>query len=337
MRHRVVWFAMSSLLALVGVSGSQPVQAATQARQHGLVAVGRSKPAPPYRAFTATSYWNRKLPDNAPIDPRSQQYLDVLKASAFQYPRFAGVSSTGTWGFPIYWAEPSDPVYDVTTVAGCPWPVPAAFRAVRIPRGAKPDASADAEMTVYDRPDGLVIGLWHATYDPVTDRWQACSGSAYYLASNGLYGGWPESTDPRNTGHRGLPPSTHAVRWDEIQAGAIRHVLGMVVPSTCGSVFPMVWDEGCGQPLVEGTRLRIKPGVDLRARGLTGPALVVATALQKYGAVIGDINGCDAATFRVENTVQEGRGWVWSGVLGYDSLHAITWDDFEVIQLGWRP
>jgi hypothetical protein len=37
----------------------------------------------------------------------------------------------------------------------------------------------------------------------------------------------------------------------------------------------------------------------------------------------------------VEDTVQEGRGWLWNGVLGWDSLNALTWDDFEVIKLGW--
>jgi hypothetical protein len=338
MRRMFVWLVVALLLAVAAAGVREPVLASTtRSSARGGPANPADHPASkaPYRGFVPTSFWNTRLPADAPVDRNSARYIGVLKATAFQYPRFAGVTQAGTWGLPVYWATRSDPVYNVTTVAGCPWPVPAAYAAVRIPRGARPDASEDAQMTVYDRPDGLVVGLWHATYDPARDTWQACAGSAYYLASNGLYGGWARSTDGRNTGHRGLPPSTHAVRWDEIQAGAVRHVLDMIVPSTCGAVFPMVWGEGCGQSLLEGMRIRIKPSVDLTARGLTGATLTVATALQRYGAVVGDVNGCDAATIRVENTVQEGRGWLWNGVLGFDSLNALNWNDFEVIQLGW--
>lgn len=336
MRRPIAWLAAPILLSIVSVTmtawaDSSPPAAPFGADRGSEIDSGSAL----YRAFPAGSYWNMKLPTNAPVSPDSKRYLDVLRAFNFQHPRFAGISQTGAWGIPVYWSTSSDHIYNVTTAPDCPWPVPAAFGALRIPLGATPDASADSEMTVYDRPGGVVAGLWHAAYDQRTDSWQACAGSAYYLASNGLYGKWPKSTDPRNTGHRGLPPSVHIVRWDEIQAGLIPHVLEMVVSSTCGATFPMVWGEGCGEPLLEGTRIRIKPSVDLRARGLRGAALTVATALQAYGAVIGDCNGSHAATIKVENTVREGRGQLWTGVLDYDSLGALTWNDFEVIRIAW--
>ena len=77
-------------------------------------------------------------------------------------------------------------------------------------------------------------------------------------------------------------------------------------------------------------------GIAAAGLGLSPAALVIATSLQRYGAVIGDQSGGPAA-LKVENTVAEGRGWLWSGILGADSLRAIPLSAFEVIVQGWRP
>ena len=57
-------------------------------------------------------------------------------------------------------------------------------------------------------------------------------------------------------------------------------------------VAPMV---GCEQKHsgwgAEGTRIGIKPSVDLVARGITGEALVLARTLQDNGGIIGDNSG----------------------------------------------
>jgi hypothetical protein len=192
-------------------------------------------------------------------------------------------------------------------------------------------------MTVFERR--AVIAFWHATYDPDRDSWSACGGTAYYLRSNGLHGSLPASDDPRNTGHRGVPPPTWAVRLAEIRSRSIRHVLKIAVHSTkCRHVYPMVGDE-CGtwarHAPPEGTRIRIKPSIDLGRFHLSVAARVVARALQRYGAVIGDQSG-GSVTLKVENTVAEGRGWRWRGVLNRRSLAAIPLRSFQVIRLGDR-
>ena len=70
---------------------------------------------------------------------------------------------------------------------------------------------------------------------PWTARWTA----VYYLASNGLFGKLPGSDEPRNRGHRGFPPAIHAVRWDEIAADEIAHVLKIAVRRTASqAVYP---------------------------------------------------------------------------------------------------
>jgi hypothetical protein len=316
-----------------------------------LVGVGlaqRGSPSPPrssipipepgspsvYRAFSAKSYWNTPLPRQVPIDPRSGQFIQALESSSqFDYIRLAGTDASGRWGMPIYWATPSDPTYHVTN--SCGLAMPHAFNGVRIPRGARPSSTEDANLIVYDRARGAVYALQHAAYDGATDSWSSCGGTVYWLGSNGLEGTLPQSNDRANFGHRGAPPPTYAIRWAEIRAGTIHHVLRLSVNGTCGHVFPMTGDEGCDRGMPpEGTRLRIDPTVDLSRLGLSGPALVIARALQSYGAVITDRSD-GPMIIGVEDTVTEGLGWLWRGVLDASSLQRIPLRDFQVVRLGY--
>ena len=316
------------MLALLAVAATPPLEAG---------AATQIVYPPPPTWFESTSYWNTKLPVDAPVAASSAQIIEYLRAhSATDYVSLAGTSSSGSWGVPIYWARDSDPAYRVRN--SCSNTQPPEFTSVRIPEGARPDPTSDAEMTVYDTHKGLVYGLWHATYDPGTDSWSACGGAVYYLSSNGLHGTLAESDQPRNTGHRGVPPNIFAVTLDEVRAGAIHHMLKISVDQTkCAHVFPMVRDE-CGTwadaAPPEGTRIRIKPAVNLRDLGLTPAALIVARTLKRYGAVIGDQSG-GSTMLKVENTVAEGRGWQWRGVLTRNSLAAIPLRDFVVIKPGY--
>jgi hypothetical protein len=128
------------------------------------------------------------------------------------------------------------------------------------------------------------------------------------------------------------------VRYDEVVAGRIPHVLKISVHSTrCEHVFPMVGNE-CGtrdrHAPPEGTRIRIRPNVDLSKLRLSRAGRVLATALQRYGAVIGDQSG-GSITLKLENTVAAGRGQRWDGLLSATSLRAIPLRYFEVIRLGY--
>jgi len=291
----------------------------------------------PYRAFTDTSYWNTPLPSDAPVDPASHAIISFLTHdNASPFVTFSGTGPGGRWGHPIYWSKPSDPSYAIQN--SCAFVMPAEFGFVRIPKSAHPDPGTDSDMTVYDVQRGVVYALWHAQYDPATGHWSSCGGTAYYLDSNGLDGRLAQSDQPANTGHRGLPPPTYAVRWDEIQAGHIDHLLRINVNTTgCAHVFPMTGDEcGTRDPGAppEGTRIRIDPSIDLSTLHLSHAALIVAQALQRYGAIIGDQTG-GSATIQVEGVVLERRGWLWKGVLGPNALRKLPFSDFQVIQAGY--
>jgi hypothetical protein len=293
----------------------------------------------PYRAFTSSSYWNTPLPADAPAARRSRRILAFIRRIAStNYVHLSGTTSTGRWGNPIYWSDPDDTAYDIRN--SCSFSQPPEFSSVRIPSGAKPDPTSDSAMTVYDLSKNIVYGFHLAAYNDVNNSWSACGGAVYYLGSNGLDGDLKRSDHPANGGHRGLPPPTFAVRFDEVQSGTIDHVLKIAVPRTkCRHVFPMTGNE-CGTSKKfappEGTRIRIKPTVDLSTLSLSPEALTIARALQTYGAVIGDQSG-GPVSLKLENVVAEGRGHLWDGLLDAESLASIPLGSFEVIRLGFDP
>jgi hypothetical protein len=291
----------------------------------------------PYRAFSRSSYWNTPLPTDAPVARNSDAIIAWLKRTNDpNYIKLSGTNSSGKWGMPIYWAKRGDPTWDVAN--SCSLKQPREFNKVRIPAGAAPDPTSDAAMTVFDRARGVVYGFHKAHFDAQMRRWKACGGTVYYLSSLGLDGRLRQSDQRRNFGHRGFPPPTWAVRLDEIKAGSIDHVLKIAVDTTgCDHVFPAVGDE-CGTRAThappEGTRIRIKASVDLRRLHLSRAAMVIATALQRYGAVIGDQSG-NGPVLKLENTVAEGRGQRWKGRLTTNALADIPLNLFQVIKLGY--
>ena len=310
--------------------GSDP--AIIEPSPRGIPAPGSKAPA---TAFTPGSYWNRPLDPNVALDPDSVAMIEYLvRDSTHDYVRLAGTGRHGRWGMPVYEARRGDPVYEVAS--SCPHGAPPEFENLRIPTGADPDPTGDGAMTVFDRDRGIVAGLWRAEFDQQAGTWTSCGGAIYYLDSGGLDGSLPASDEQRNRGHRGVPPTTWAVRWDEIRAGAIPHVLKLSVDTTrCEHRFPMVGDE-CGTwarfAPPEGTRIRIAPEVDLTTLDLDPAALIVATALQRYGAVIGDqSNG--AITLKVENRVASTGQDVWEGILRPDSLSAIPIELYEIVSV----
>lgn len=289
----------------------------------------------PYRAFRH-SYWNRELPVNVQRARNSSAMIEHLaRVSSVNHVRLGGTSEDGSFGLPIYWARAGDPFYDVVGSS-----LPREFNRLRIPRGARSDATSDGAMCIFDRGQGWVVWLFRATFSG--GRWRADGGAIHRLRSNGLDAQWHcVNRDRRNRGHRGMPGAVAAIRYDEIRSGVIPHALRIAVPDhSAKHVFPMVSSDGDstapGSPPV-GARLRIKPRVNLAALHRQGKlnraGLVVARCLQRYGAVVGDGGG--SAMIKVEHTIAEGRGWLWRGKLGLDSLHAIPFSDYEFVRLGW--
>jgi hypothetical protein len=295
-----------------------------------------------YRAFEPNSWWNTPLPAYTPLDPAGDQILDYLrsgKSSGLGCLTLAGAGGS-PWGTPTYWGGPGDPSYDVK---GIGHGRPPELGSLRIPTSAEPANNSDGTMIVYDRRKGYVAALTDAKYHPSTNRWSASGGTVTYLHSNGLNVNTGRSDDPRNTGtHRGNNGATMAASWDQVHAGAIRHVLKVAVGPELADrfVFPMVGSDGKYKgtdPKVppEGLRLRIKPSVNLNALHLSPEALIIARALQRYGFYIGDSAG--ATALKLENTDAEGRGQLWH--VSTDALCGLPFKPqyWDVVAEGYDP
>lgn len=317
LRYALYAVALAGLVLLVGsVMGSTREKPADVARVEP-ADVARVEPPGDFRAFTADSWWNTPVPDDAPLHPYGPQILDHLRTAPGSGPgclTLAGADDS-PWGHPVYWARRTDPAYDLTADGGVELPE---LTRLRIPPGARPAANSDGSMSIYDVERGFVVALTDAAYDEGADSWSADGATVTYLESNGLRVETGRSDDPRNRGtHRGNNGATMAASWQEVQDGAIRHVLKIAVGPELSQdhVFPMVGSDGDykgDDPAVppQGIRLRVKPSVDLDALDLHPEARVIAEALQRYGVYIGDSGGTTA--LKLEDTAAEGRGQLWS-------------------------
>lgn len=326
-----------AVVSMVGcVSGAGPatptVEPSGQAEPAGRTA---------YRAFHAGSWWNTPVPRNAPTSPVERRILRYMRTAPDAGGGCLRLAGTGAnrWGQPVFWARPGDPEFDVRVTGA---PRPRELASLRIPAGASPAATSDAALTIFDQDRGYVTALSGASYDAASNRWTARGATVTYLASNGLHWRTGRSDDGRNQGsHRGNNGATMMVRYAEVEAGAIRHVLKVASgPETSDRfVFPMVGSDGdSSDPAAppQGTRFRIKPSVDVAALGLGMQATVIARALQRYGMYLGDSGG--HTVLKLEDTrAAAGGGQLWS--LGSGALCRLPFTSryWDVIKGGYDP
>jgi hypothetical protein len=294
----------------------------------------------PFRAFTDDSWWNTPLPDDAPANPQEAailRYMSTAPEAGGGCLHLAGAQG-GSWGQPVYWAGPGDPEFDVRVDgAGDPPRLPA----LRIPVGAESADNNDGSMTIFDVDRGYVVALTDASFDGAHHVWTASGATITYLDSDGLDARIGGAADDRNTGtHRGNNGAVMMARYDEVDAGRIDHVLKVASGPEVStrSVFPMVGSDGNATAAAappQGLRFRIKPSVDLDKLGLDPEALVVATALQRYGFYIGDSAGVTA--LKLEDTRREGRGQLWSTPATALCSLPLTPQYWDVLPEGYRP
>ncbi len=296
----------------------------------------------PYLPYGAGSYFRTSVAGMAVSATRTASFRSFMKTHPdqrqYSYPRITGMDGN-QWGTTTHVGSASDPVWKLknprkeTQVLATQGFHMADAVARRVPTGTQ-----DRPFLIVDPVFGYSLFCADVVPDPSTRTITVSASAVFHHASNGLDKRNPRSNEARNFASRGRIPDAMAIRPDLLKAGIANGTgLGHVLHSffvetltTAGHQHPMVGCEsgkyGWG---AEGDRIAIKPNVDLRARGLTDAALVIARTLQTHGAYLGDNSGSSTMLKGVQTTSTYNP---YSGTnMKVDCLKALTWDDFVVL------
>jgi hypothetical protein len=258
------------------------------------------------------------------------------------------------WSVPIWWADESTPLTDVTLTTSSQ-PANDAVRAngwnldIPIPPGAKSSAMdtlcsgtyRDSHMVVINHQKTFAWDFFKARDCEGDGTWAADRVAKWDLVSDTAYGkGIGDGVDqPYTFGtSRVAPvPLLHGlITYNEVVSeGVINHALAFAGPTAkAGSpgVYPCVTpNNGAGtDPYASwlGFRFQLDPSVNCSSLGLNNYGKMVCVALQQYGMIFVENNGPGSNGIYVENLNDKPQSW--KGIIG--SLSALPVDKLRVIE-----
>lgn len=184
--------------------------------------------------------------------------------------------------------------------------------------------SGDRHLLLIDRDRWLLYESYATRWNATRSRWEAGSGAVFNLAQNDRR---PEGWTSADAAGLAIFPGL--VRYDEaFGSGEITHAFRVTTRATNGYVWPASHRAGStsGAPPM-GARLRLKAPVNIS--GFAPELQRVFRAMKRYGLIVAD-NGSD---MYISGTM-DAR---WNNSVLNPAFRALTADDFEVIELGWRP
>ncbi len=258
--------------------------------------------------FPSDNPWNQDV-SNLAVHPNSANYIASINSSK-QY-LHADFGSDPTYGIPyvvVPGTQPKVPInftdYGDESDPG-PYPVPLN---APIEGGG---TGGDQHVLTVDGDNCMLYELYNASLN-TQGGWDASSGAVFNFRSNALRTlGWT-SADAA-----GLPIFPGLVRYDEIQAGVIKHALRFTVQNSQRAyILPATHfassSTNANLPPM-GLRVRLKANFDIS--GFTGASKVILQALKTYGMIVAD----------------NGSSWFISGAT--DS----RWNDDDLNQLKTVP
>ena len=185
-------------------------------------------------------------------------------------------------------------------------------------------SGGDRHMLIVDRDRWLLFETFATAWNEGTGHWDASSGAVFDLSSNARR---PEGWTSADAAGLAILPGL--VRYDEVYGTSeIRHALRFTSRAVNGYVWPASHEAGnTTGALPLGARLRLKASVDIS--GFSPPLRKIFTAMKKYGLILAD-NGSDIF---ITGTM-DAR---WNNSVLNPAFAQLDGDDFEVIQLGWKP
>ena len=291
------------------------------------------------QVFPATNWWNQDI-SAAPVDSASPQLIAWISGRTAANPtavrRLHPDFGPPPYGIPyvvVSEDQPRVPVvfgYASESDTGSPglpgYPIPDEARTLpNYIEGGQPGggSSGDRHLLVIDRTRWVLYETFATRWNATRGGWDAGSGAIFDLATNARR---PETWTSADAAGLAIFPGL--VRYDEVSGSAdITHAFRVTTRATNGYVWPASHRAGStvGAPPL-GARLRLK--ADKNISGFTPELQRIFRAMKRYGLIVAD-NGSD---MYISGTM-DGR---WNNDVLNPAFRALTADDFEVIQLGWR-
>jgi hypothetical protein len=292
------------------------------------------------QVFPAGNWWNADI-TTAPVDARSAALIDFISGRTatnrtpirrlhpdfgpppygFPYIVVAGDQPRIPLAFVAYGGE-SDP--GTPGLPGYPIPDEARTQPNYIEGGvAGGGSSGDRHMLILDRDRWLLYETFATSWSATSARWEAGSGAVFDMSRNDRRpDGWT-SADAA-----GLAIFPGLVRYDEaLGAGEITHAFRVTTRGSNGYVWPASHAAGTNASAPPmGARLRLKASKDIS--GFTPEVQRIFRAMKRYGLIVAD-NGSD---MYISGTM-DAR---WNNDVLNPAFSALTADDFDVVQLGWK-
>lgn len=248
-----------------------------------------------FQVFPANNIWNTPI-DKAPLHPNSVQWMDIINGHTGHplHPDFGSVYQGHLNGIPynvVGNATPKvkvsfDPILsypaesDILPAAGLPIPPDAAVE------GDPPTGTGDRHLILLD-VDNKVLHEMYAAIKQADGSYLCEQYSRWDLTSNALRPDTWTSSDAA-----GLPILPGLIRWDEIQAGEIKHAIRFTLDLTWKPhLWPARHDAVSGSPLNPpfGMRVRLKSNFDISKYSATNQ--IILKAMKKYGMILADNGG----------------------------------------------
>lgn len=332
-RDTPVAVSVRTLTAAVALAGAVVVVHAATPPVLNEPLVGR-------QVFPTSNWWNADV-TTVPVDPRSAALIDFISGRTPTNPtavrRLHPDFGPPPYGFPYVVIAGDQARVPLTFVAygsesdsGAPglpgYPIPDEARTR--PHYIEGDVigggtSGDRHMLIIDRDRWLLYETFATRWNSAAGRWEADSGAVFNLNTN----------DRRPTGWTsadaaGLAIFPGLIRYDEaFSTGEITHAFRVTVRASNGYVWPASHSAGSNSSAAPmGARLRLKASKDIS--GFAPEVQRIFRAMKRYGLIVAD-NGSD---MYISGTM-DAR---WNNSVLNPAFSALTADDFEVLQLGWR-
>jgi hypothetical protein len=264
--------------------------------------------------FPANNFWNARI-DALPVHPDSDSWIDSIgRGEGFHMDFGSGEWEGGPIGIPFnVVAESTVPKYDAEFY----YPEESDAGPYPIPENPQREWGSDYHILVVDTETCTLYETYDMSFDG--GQWFGGSGAIWDLNSNALR---PETWTSADAA--GLPILPGLVRYDEIDAGEIKHALRFTAEDTAGYIWParhQTSDPQNGIPPM-GARFRLKADYDIS--GFPLEMQILLQAFKTYGIVLAD----------------NGSNWYVSGApderWDNDMLHlldVLTGNDFEAVDI----